>query len=116
MRFLNVLVVLMLFGAGYSPAALAHGVDVSKPDVNTVCKAGTECLTRWSLPNVDEVAIKIRMNDTKNWITIIEKVKNSGEYKWVLDKTTAPGTYKVLVLSTKDEEVHGVSPEFKIIQ
>ncbi len=99
-----------------SGSSWAHGIAVSKPDANTLCVAGQECAVRWSVQNVEDVKIQIRLSGEKEWTVAVEKTKNTGEYKWVVSKTIRPGTYKVLVVSTKDGEVHGVSQEFKISQ
>ena len=102
-------VVFLFSGLGW-----AHGIEVSKPDSKTRCQIGQVCPIQWEVKDVDTVRIQLRLSAEKKWITITEETKNIGRHEWSVPDTILPGTHRLLILSTKDKETHGVSEEFKI--
>ena len=92
----------------------AHGIDVSLPEAKAVWTKGSQQKIRWQVGKVEEVHIELIQVATKKRLPVVKSLKNSGAYEWKVAADVEPGQYKVLVISTKDEEVHGVSAIFEI--
>lgn len=92
----------------------SHGIDVSEPKADACWKTGKEVVIQWTVEKVKEVIIELRVPGKKEKIVIAEKTPNTGEFKWTVPADVKPGTYKILIISTVDREIHGVSKEFKI--
>lgn len=99
-----------------APASIAnaHGVEVTTPDAKATWTKGEHQKIRWQVAKVEEVHIELIQVSTKKRLPVAQKVKNTGEFEWKVSADTAPGQYKVLVISTTDEEVHGVSAVFEV--
>ena len=112
MRAIHLVPALLL--AMPTAVAFAHGVEVSCPDAKTVWVKGELQKIRWQVAKVEEVHIELIQVATKKRLPVVKNLKNSGAFEWKVASDLLPGQYKVLVLSTKDEEVHGVSAVFEV--
>lgn len=94
--------------------AFAHGVEVTTPDAKAVWVKGEQRQVRWQVAKVEEVHIELIQVATKKRLPVVKNLKNTGAFEWKVASDLLPGQYKVLVISTKDEEVHGVSAVFEV--
>jgi hypothetical protein len=94
--------------------AFAHGVEVTAPDAKTAWAKGSRQKVRWQVAKVEQVHIELIQVATKKRLPVVKNLKNTGDFEWKVTADLEPGQYKILVISTKDEEVHGVSAVFEI--
>lgn len=94
--------------------ASAHGVEVTTPDAKTVWAKGEQQKICWKVAKVEEVHLELIQVATKKRLPVAQMVKNTGEFQWKVGAELPVGQYKVLVISTVDEEVHGVSAVFEV--
>jgi hypothetical protein len=95
---------------------LAHGIDVTRPDENSQIKIGTEQSIEWQVEGVEQVHVYLQSMPSKTRSTIKETLENTGAYSWTVSESLKPGQYRILVVSTKDSEIHGVSKTFDIVR
>lgn len=93
---------------------MAHGIKVSKPDAESEWHIGNEYTIKWEVKDVEFVRIELRIPGKKEIIKITDKTENNGEYKWEIPAGVASGIYKILILSTVNDENHGISKAFTI--
>ena len=114
MKLKKIMIMLVLFAITLT--GWAHGIKVTSPDAESVWKIGKEHTIQWevSKSKVKKVKIELRITGKKDGILIAEEAKNTGEFDWETPSDLSPGMYKILILSVKDQEIHGISKEFKI--
>ena len=96
--------------------AFAHGIVVTKPAEGSQIRIGTQQTIEWQVENVKDVHVYLQSMPGRTSSTIKESLANTGTYSWTVAESTKPGQYRVLVVSTEDTEVHGVSKVFDIVQ